>query len=129
MGKTLREDIDGPPRVSVNYGFVPERSHDDQEADAQRTILVVKVEGCGVVIARCVRCKGRVDPHAVGWLEINCVVWASVAPRGATSKTSSRRQLDPARWASPRPTHRLTTIRRMVASRRPFGTSRTRSGS
>lgn len=58
----------GPPRVSVDYGFVSERGPDDQEADARRTILVVKVEGCGAVMARCVRGKGRADPQAVGWL-------------------------------------------------------------
>ena len=52
----------GPTKVSVDYGFV---SAPEEE---QRTILVVKVSGSKVVMARCVKGKGRADPHAVGWM-------------------------------------------------------------
>jgi hypothetical protein len=41
---------------------------DDPERIVQRTILVVKVEGCKAVMAKCVKGKGRADPLAVGWL-------------------------------------------------------------
>ena len=51
------------PKVSVDYGFISTPGE-----DAPRTILVVKVSGCKAVMARCVKGKGRVDPHAVGWL-------------------------------------------------------------
>ena len=51
--------------MSVDYGFVGERSADEAEDDAKRTILVVKVEGCGAIMARCVKGKGRADPFAV----------------------------------------------------------------
>lgn len=61
------EDI-GPPRISVDYGFVSERGDRYQCEAAQRAILVVKVDGCGVVMAKCVTGKGRADPLAVGWL-------------------------------------------------------------
>ena len=54
--------------MSIDYGFVGERTGDDAEADAKRTILVVKVEGCGAIMARCVKGKGRADPFAVKWL-------------------------------------------------------------
>ena len=62
------QEHEGPPRVSVDYGFVGERAGDDEEVDAKRTILVMKVEGCGAVMARCVKGKGRADPFAVKWL-------------------------------------------------------------
>ncbi len=40
-----------------------ERAGDDEEVDdAKRTILVMKVEDCGAVMARCVKGKGRADP-------------------------------------------------------------------
>ena len=61
--RLAREVDDGPPKVSVDYGF--ESSTDGTE---QRTILVVKVAGSNVVIARCVKGKGRADPYAVKWL-------------------------------------------------------------
>ena len=54
--------------MSVDYGFVGERAGDDEEVDAKRTILVMKVEGCGAVMARCAKGKGRADPFAVKWL-------------------------------------------------------------
>jgi hypothetical protein len=54
--------------VSVDYGVVGERTADEAEDDAKRTILVVKVEGCGAIMARCVKGKGRADPFAVKWL-------------------------------------------------------------
>ena len=46
------QEHEGPPRVSVDYGFVGERAGDDEEVDAKRTIVVMKVEGCGAVMAR-----------------------------------------------------------------------------
>lgn len=61
------EDI-GPPRISVDYGFIPERSDGYRKRDALRTILVVKADGCGAVMAKRVSGKGREDPLAVGWL-------------------------------------------------------------
>ena len=63
--RAARGENDGPTKVSVDYGFVSERV---DEHDVQRTILVVKVEGCKAVLAKCVQGKGRADPHAVGWL-------------------------------------------------------------
>ena len=66
--RRVPHEHEGPPRVSVDYGFVGERTGDDAEADAKRTILVVKVEGCGAIMARCVKGKGRADPFAVKWL-------------------------------------------------------------
>jgi hypothetical protein len=63
--RAAREEDDGPTKVSVDYGFISEKVGD---AEVQRTILVMKVGGYKVVMARCVQGKGRADPHAVGWL-------------------------------------------------------------
>jgi hypothetical protein len=54
--------------VPVDYGCLGERAGDDEEVDAKRTILFMKVEGCGAVIARCVKGKGGAGPFAVKWL-------------------------------------------------------------
>ena len=62
--------------MSVDYGFVGERTGDDAEADAKRTILVVKVEGCGAIMARCVKGKGRADPLQSSGCLTNCAGWA-----------------------------------------------------
>ena len=60
--RRLAQDADvGPPKVSVDYGFVA-------DGEQARTILVAKVAGSKVIMARCVKGKGRADPHAVGWL-------------------------------------------------------------
>jgi hypothetical protein len=53
----------GDPKVSVDYGFIT--SDDGTET---RTLLVMKVSGCKVIAAKCVRGKGRADPHATSWL-------------------------------------------------------------
>jgi hypothetical protein len=68
--RAARSEDDGPVKVSVDYGFVSEKANDadDPERIVQRTILVVKVEGCKAVMAKCVKGKGRADPLAVGWL-------------------------------------------------------------
>lgn len=63
--RIARQPEAGPPKVSVDYGFV---TADDGGDDQQRVILVVKVSGSKVIMARCVRGKGRADPHAVSWL-------------------------------------------------------------
>ena len=52
---------EGPPKVSVDYGFVT-------EGDETKTVLVVKAAGCKAIMARCVRGKGRADPLAASWL-------------------------------------------------------------
>jgi hypothetical protein len=66
--RAARGEDDGPTKVSVDYGFVSEKIASDPERIVQRTILVVKVEGCKAVMAKCVKGRGRADPHAAGWL-------------------------------------------------------------
>ena len=117
------------PKVSVDYGFISTPGE-----DAPRTILVVKVSGCKAVMARCVKGKGRVDPHAVGWLvdqlrrlgQGKCVLQADGEP---AQRTFLKDVLGEVASTCPRPSPRRTTISATAASRRQCATSRTRPGS
>jgi hypothetical protein len=61
--RVAAEVNDGPPKVSVDYGFIT--SEDGTET---RTILVMKVSKFKVIAAKRVSGKGRADPHSAGWL-------------------------------------------------------------
>ena len=63
----------GFPKVSVDYGFIAE-DDGDEDGGVQRTILVVKVSGSKVIMARCVQGKGRAERC---WMD-----GGSAAPRG-----------------------------------------------